>query len=483
MCGIVGVNFKDGQAAMEAYTALLNLQHRGKEAARIVTADGRNYHQGGGKGEVAQVFPSVASLKELKGSLAVGQTRYSTTGGSIDQANLQPICGYFRGCPFYVVHNGNLVNLNSENVECKQSGASDTYLFVQKLMHSRRHDFIDAIIEVISGLRGSFCFIILFEGKLIAIKDRFGFCPLVIGKKNGGYIVASETCALDMVHATFERDVMPGELLVIAADSICTIQWTKNTELKFSVFEFIYFLRPDSIIFGVEAGLARQFTGRRLAKRHGVPAQMILPIPDSANELALGYFTEIVKTQPDIIYEPYGFFRSHSVGRTFIEPIHEDKKRAQRQKFNTRWPVFKNVDEIIILDDSLIRSNVMRGRIDDLGELAASRLAFFQNQAESFGSKHVHARIGSPPYSYGDYYGVDTYRHGEKLAIRSANGDVAKLAKQLGLATLAYADLYGDVIAGILDAQAYLGISGYFTPDSFYTGPFTGIYPDGIGVY
>lgn len=483
MCGIIGVIYNKEPAVFDAYIGLMNEQHRGKEAAGIVTLDGNKYHDKFGIGEVAQVFPDDDSLEELVGSAAIGQTRYATTGGSIDQTNLQPIAGYFHGRPFYIAHNGNIVNLNEDNTICKKDGVSDTYLVAQKIMVSKKKGFVDALIETFKGLKGSFSFIILFEGHMYVAKDRYGFCPLVFGKKNGGYVVASETCALDMIGASEIRDVLPGEMLIISAKGFESIKWTTKTDLKFAIFEFIYFLRPDSIIFGVHVGLARQFTGRRMAKRYGCLAPMMMPVPDSANDLFTGYASEIIKTNPSVILQQNAFFRSHYVGRTFLQAIQSDRERLQRQKFHTSWPLFLGADEVLVLDDSLIRSTVVRGRIKDLRALISERSKYSSKLAKDFGIKKIHFLVGSPPYAYPDYYGVDTYREGEELAIKSTNGDIPKLAEKLGLATLGYADLEEDVIGGILDAQEFMGISNHFTQDSFYTGPFTGIYPDGTGLY
>ncbi len=472
MCGIIGIVYDHYLAAKDVYAGLMHLQHRGKEAARIVTTNGQNFYQGGGKGEIARAFSGIESLTKLKGSIGIGQTRYSTTGGSIDWDNLQPIRGYFQErYPFYVVHNGNIVNLNIDNINCRRSGMSDTYQFVQKLAHSKCFDFKEAVIETVKLLKGSFCFIILFEGELIVVKDRFGFCPLVIGKKNGGHVVASETCALDMIGAEFIRDVFPGEITVIAPDSIKTEYWANSTNLKFSIFEFIYFLRPDSKVFGVEAGLARQCIGRRLALRSPVPAGMIVPIPDSANDLALGYYLENLKWHPKAVFQPNAFLRSHYVGRTFIEPLRKNRELAQKQKFNIRSSLFRDVKDVILLDDSLIRSTVMSWRVKDIASLPGNE------------KRRIHARIGSPPYAHGDYYGVDTYRNGESLAIKLFNHNIDKLASHIGLASLVYSDLYEEVIGGILDAQEMTTENGVFDCNSFYTGPFTGDYPDGTGVY
>jgi amidophosphoribosyltransferase len=486
MCGIVGINYNDCQAAQDAYICLYNLQHRGKEGAGIVSYDKHRYYIRKKKGEVAQVFPDKNSLSALKGNIAVAQVRYSTTGAAYREDSHQPIAGWFKGRKFFLVHNGNIVNLNTENVNCKQEGCSDTYLVVRKIEQSKKTNFVDALIEVVKLLEGSFAFIVMYRDRLYVIQDRFGFRPLSMGKKNGGYVVTSETCALDMIEAEYVRTISPGEIVTIKSDGYEVNNWTREVNFKFDIFELIYFSRPDSIVYGVEIGLARYYMGRKLASTHPVAAQLIIPIPDSGNDGSLGYFDEARLHYPELRFIPSALFRSHYVGRTFIEPIHENRIKAQRQKFNTRWMSLLDVSSLIMGDDSLIRSIVIQGRVKTLLDLALKEYFGPYRLQTTINIEHKHTRIFSPPYAYPDPYGVDTYRAEERLIWNDFNGDVARISDHLGLESLAYLSVE-DMIKAVLAAQAfisqYVEIPCVFSENSFYTGPFTGEYPDGTGCY
>jgi len=483
MCGIVGFRYTKEPAAPDAYIGLMHLQHRGKEAAQIVTYDGRQVHRAGGKGEAAQVFSPKGSLAKLAGSVAIGQTRYGTTGGTLNECNWQPIPGNFHGREFYVVHNGNLVNLNKDNTEANRSGVSDTYQFVQLLSQSRKTDFLEAVQDTVRALQGSFCFIIMFRDKLIAIRDRFGFHPLVMGKKNGGYGLASETCALDMAGAEFIRDIHPGEICMIDANGYNASRWTDEIDLKLDIFEFIYFLRPDSIIHGVKVDLARRIAGAILAREHPADADLVVPIPDSANDAGWGYWQAQKGHNPATRIETSAFFRPHIISRTFIEPIQADRQKAQKQKFNTDWTKFLDTQEgVVIVDDSLIRGTTIRARVRDLQQLHGKQYHGLNRMRDKLRIPGLHIRIASPPYRFPDYYGVDTYRAGEDLIINRFSNDTNALARYLGVRSLEYLSLEG-VKASVLQAQQLLGLSNDLDWNSFYTGPFTGIYPDGTGYY
>ena len=485
MCGFVGIVLPDGEAVIESlFVGLQGVQHRGKENAGIVTESQGRYCYKSGRGEIVQVFPSKQSLAKFKGAIGLTQTRYATSGGSYDAQNQQPIKGKFHGRTFFMVHNGNIVNIPETN-GCTREGCSDSYWVVQRVSHSRKRDFVEAIIEVVSGLRGSFCFVFMFNGKLYVVRDRFGFHPLSIGRIGGGWMVVSETRSLDMVKAEFVRDIQPGELVEIGPDGIVSQYWTNQTCLKFDIFEFIYTMSPDSIAHYVLAGQARQMMGKCLAIERPVDIQMIVPVPDSANEAALGYAFELMRQRPELLenslpfLQPELFFRGHNVGRTFLEPTFKSREEAQKVKFNTRWPLLKGIKEIGIVDDSLIRSIVMKGRMDDLLALRFKKMYGLVQMFRGLGIRSVHALITSPPYINPDLYGgADTYRKKEQLAMKKFKGNIKAIADDLGLASLNYLSL-GGTIHAILEAQAKIGLGHDFYPENFYAGPFDGIYPDG----
>lgn len=475
MCGIVGALYGQEEAAPDIYTGLLCLQHRGKDNTQIVTSDGSEFFRAGGKGEAAQVFGKIDSLLPLQGHIGVGQTRYGTTGSTDNPANWQPIEGFFEGKKFFVVHNGNIVNLNPDNASCEIAGASDTVRFVKKLSLSKKSSFVDAVIDTVEELEGSFCLIIMHDGILYAVRDKFGFHPLVLGRKNCGFVVASESCALDMIGAEFVCDIEPGSFYRIGIRGFERKIWAKDRR-KIDIFEFIYFSRPDSIFHGVEVGRARQEAGKILAQEHPAKSQLVISMPNSANEAALGYFNELRKNDPEIEFNPWALFRSHFVGRTFLEALSKDRKLLQKQKFNPRWPSFVGIKELVVVDDSLIRGTVMAG-LRMLFNHINKQLVFHGFSPV----EKIHIRVASPPYFHPDYYGVDTYRRGERLIANDFKHSLDKIADHFGFASLKYLSLEG-LTAGILNAQEILG-SDYFKSDSFYTGPFTGIYPDGIGCY
>jgi amidophosphoribosyltransferase len=315
----------------------------------------------------------------------------------------------------------------------------------------------------------------MHDGILYAVRDKFGFHPLVLGKKNGGYVVASESCALDMIQAKFVSDIEPGSIYQIDSSGYEKMIWAEDTR-KIDIFEFIYFSRPDSFIHGVEVGLARQEAGKILARQHPARCQLVVSMPNSANEAALGYYNELCKNNFKLEFNPWALFRSHFVGRTFLEALSKNRKLLQRQKFNPRWSSFIGISEVVVIDDSLIRGTVMTGLRILFDHINQQLVLHGFNPVEK-----IHIRIASPPYIHPDYYGVDTYRRGETLIADVFNCDLEAMADHFGFASVRYLSLNG-LIDGVLKAQEILR-GNYFAKDSFYAGPFDGIYPDGIGCY
>lgn len=465
MCGLVGVVNQDHPAVDNIYLGLLALQHRGKESAAMSISDQGKTDWLGGPGEAPQAFWN-KDLAQFKGSVGMGHVRYSTAGES-DHDNIQPIEGDFHGHPFFIAHNGNLVNvkelrkLTSSNPLC-----SDTKVVAALLSQSRRSDFETALREILIQLAGAFNFIILFNHQLFVVKDRHGFHPLQIGQRAGDVMIASESCVFDLLNADFTSDVMPGEFLVIDQQKgIRREYWTKETQLRFDIFEYIYFLRPDSVVHGVEAGEARRSMGLTLGSKDGFRPlyHTVIPTPDSGNEAGLGFFQWHDLAETAVKLDPWANFRAHTVGRTFIEPVHEKRIEFLHFKFNPRPRQLKD-KKIALVDDSIVRG---------------STLTVLSRLLRQAGVKEIHARISSPPYLYPDFYGIDTYRKRNELIASNFNGNIRKIAEKIGVDSLKYLSLE-ETINSILEAIPEKTYSP-LTTDTFYTGPFTGEYPEGKG--
>lgn len=467
MCGLVGVVNQEHPAVDDIYLGLLALQHRGKESAAMSISDQNKTDWLGGRGEAPQAFWE-KDLTQYKGSVGMGHVRYSTAGES-DNRNIQPIEGNFHGHPFFIAHNGNLVNANElRKLTSSNPLCSDTKVVADLLSQSRRSDFETALREVLVQLMGAFNFIVLFNHQLYITKDRCGFHPLQIGQRAGDVIIASESCVFDLLNANFTSDIMPGEFLVIDQQKgIRREYWTQETQLRFDIFEYIYFLRPDSIVHGIEAGEARRTMGFRLGfggkGELTPPYNTIIPTPDSGNEASLGFFKWHDLAGTAVKFDPWANFRAHTVGRTFIEPVHEKRIEFLHFKFNPRPRQLKG-RAIALVDDSIVRGSTL---------VVLSRLL------KQAGVKEIHARISSPPYLYPDFYGIDTYRKRNELIASNFNGNISKIAKKIGVDSLRYLSLE-ETIASILAAVPDQAGSP-LTADTFYTGPFTGDYPEGKG--
>jgi len=467
MCGIIGMINQSKPASPDTYLGLMAMQHRGKEGAGICTSIDNKLRIEKGVGELPQAFwryqsyPPLSINLILPGTSAIGQVRYSTTG-TRDEENLQPMIGTFRNQEFAIVHNGNLVN-TKRLAEQTKSGyrASDTRVIADLISQSKESDFETAVVETIKILEGSFNLIFLFDDKLIVVKDRFGFHPMQIGQRESDYIVASESCALDLVGVrSLKRDVLPGEIAVISKDGISINQWCDKIFFKFDIFEYIYFLRPDSIIHGVEAGQSRYWMGYAAAEKCNFEADIVVPISDSGNEAALGFFESMQKINPKIKFRPYALFRPHIVSRTFIEPIHEKRIKALNFKFNPR-PEQLAGKNIILLDDSIVRDHTAKTTIK-LCRQAGAKKVFFVSV--------------SPMYSYPDFYGIDTYREKNEIVARRLNNDLELIRQENGADGLFYNNIESVIEAIIKSAKTPI-----FLPSNFYTGPFTGEYPAGTG--
>ncbi|MBI3087408.1 MAG: amidophosphoribosyltransferase [Candidatus Omnitrophica bacterium] len=421
-CGLFGI-YGHRDAARLTYLGLYSLQHRGEEAAGIVTHDGREMHSFKAQGLVSEVF-NEERLHQLPGRAAIGHTRYSTTGGSVLK-NVQPLLVNCAKGSVAVAHNGNLVNAYELKQRLESSGSIfqttvDSEIILHLLARAANGSFEDSLGECLRELQGAFSLIFLTERALIGCRDPNGFKPLCIGKMNHAYVLASETCALDLIGARFLREVEPGEVVVIDAGgprSLFPFQGT-NTALSHCLFEHVYFARPDSVIFQESVQAVRVKLGRELAREHPVAADFVMPIPDSGNFAALGYSLE------SQIPFAIGIIRNHYVGRTFIQPAQEIRDLKVRVKFNPIREIIKG-KRLVVVDDSIIRGTTTRARIKSLREA---------------GAKEIHMRISCPPTKFSCFYGIDFPTRKELVANRLSLDEIRKF---VGADTLGYLSLEG----------------------------------------
>ncbi|UCF90428.1 MAG: amidophosphoribosyltransferase [Desulfobacterales bacterium] len=444
-CGLFGV-CGHPEASTLAYFGLYALQHRGQESAGIAVVRDDRIFEHKGMGLVSDVF-DMTHLSLLEGDSAIGHVRYSTTGSSI-LTNAQPFLVHHRNKSYAVAHNGNLVNAHTLKNELEQAGSifqttMDSEVFLHLFVKNLRFGFEQALVETVSKLNGAFSFVMLTSrGEVVGIKDPYGFRPLCLGKLNGHYVLASETCALDLVEAEFVRELDPGEIVIISQDGIQSIQTSAAAQRAFCIFEFIYFARPDSTIFGQNVYLMRKAHGRRLAEEAPAQADLVMPFPDSGTYAALGF------SEASGIPFEMGMIRNHYVGRTFIQPTQSMRDFGVRIKLNPVKKLLKNKD-LIIIEDSIIRGTTIKTRVKSLREL---------------GVKRVHMRVSGPPHRFPCHYGIDFSTKGELIA---ASKSVAELKDFLGLDSLHY-----------LSIQGLLHATGIPNPEqNFCKACFDGCYP------
>ena len=444
-CGLFGIHGHP-DAAKLTYFGLYALQHRGQESAGIAVNRETQISAHKGMGLVPDVF-DMPLLEQLGGENAVGHVRYSTTGSSII-SNAQPFVVQHRNKSYALAHNGNLVNAHTLKKELEEAGSifqttMDTEVFLHLFVKNLRHGFEGALIETVSKIKGAFSLVMLTSrGEVIGIKDPHGFRPLCLGRLNGSYVLASETCALDLVQAEYLRELEPGEIVIITDDGIKSIKTGSSSRRSFCIFEFIYFARPDSTIFGQNVYLTRKAHGRQLAREAPVEADLVMPFPDSGTYAALGFSDEC-----GIPFET-GMIRNHYVGRTFIQPTQSMRDFGVRVKLNPIKELLKGKD-IIIIEDSIIRGTTVKTRVKTLRELGVNK---------------IHMRVSGPPHRFPCHYGIDFSTRGELIA---ANKSVDELREFLGLDSLYYLSL-----KGLLDS------SGVEDPaDNFCKACFDGCYP------
>lgn len=473
-CGVFGI-FGTNTASVNTYYGLHSLQHRGQEAAGIISLDKKednkpvlNVYRDNGL--VSEVFADHSIFSEkLPGFAAIGHNRYSTTGSSESTKNIQPFHVNYRLGNLAIAHNGNLTNAKALREELVNAGAifqssSDTEVILHLIARSRLDDQISQIREALQRVVGAFSITILTDDKLIGARDPHGFKPLCIGEVNGAFIITSETCALDINNAKYIRDIEPGEIVVIDKDckkveDIKSFKiWDKPETKKHCVFEYIYFSRPDSLIYGSSVDKMRRKLGKFLAKNHPVRDKdgekvIVISVPDSSNTAAIGYQSELEKMGIDSKFE-IGLIRSHYIGRTFILPGQANREQGVRVKFNTVKGVLKG-KTVVVLDDSIVRGTTSKLLVKLLREA---------------GPKEIHLRISSPPILFPCYYGMD-FPSKEELIANKFSQEIEKIRDHLGVDSLEYMTV-DEMLSSMVDHEK----------TDFCTSCFSGKYPVPIDV-
>ena len=420
-CGVFGVFGHPDAAALTAL-GLHALQHRGQEAAGIVSFDGKQFHAERRLGLVSDHFTKASILDRLQGNMACGHVRYSTTGETILR-NVQPLFADLAGGGFAVAHNGNLTNALTLRNSLVRDGAifqstSDTETILQLVARSDRGNTLSRFTDALFQIEGAYALVVLTNKKLIGARDPLGIRPLILGQLDGHYILASETCALDIIGAQFVREVENGEIVVITEDGLESVKPFPKLAPRPCVFEYIYFSRPDSIIDGKSVYDCRKALGRQLALESAVPADVVIPVPDSGVPAAIGY-----ADQSDIPFE-LGIIRNHYVGRTFIEPQQSIRAFSVKLKHNANR-VHVDGKRVILIDDSIVRGT--------------TSVKIVQMMRDA-GAKEVHLRIGAPPITHPDFYGIDTPDQDQLLA---ANNSLEEMRAYIGADSLAFLSVDG----------------------------------------
>lgn len=444
-CGVVGI-YGNNNASQLAYLALYALQHRGEESAGIVSFNGKKVFQHKGMGLVSDVFKE-SDLKKLKGHLAIGHVRYSTTGSSTVK-NVQPLLINHKKGFIAVAHNGNLTNSVELRNELEDAGSilqttMDSELIVHFLVKDHKNNYREKVVPIAARLEGAYSFVIAINDAIYAIRDPHGFRPLCIGKLDNAYIVASETCALDMIQAKYVRDVEPGETVIIDKNGLTSVKSPAIKKHAFCIFENIYFARPDSNIFTKSVYLTRKNLGKTLAREHPVDADMVMPIPDSGTYAAMGYAEE------SKLPMEMGFVRNHYIGRTFIQPSQLIRDFKVKVKLNPVADVL-NGKRVVIVEDSIVRGTTSRSRVRALRQV---------------GAKEIHMRVSCPPLISPCFYGIDFPTKKELIA---SNHSIEEIRQFIGVDSLRYLSLDGMLSSMILPQG------------EFCTACFTGDYPTEI---
>ncbi|HOW56189.1 MAG TPA: amidophosphoribosyltransferase [Syntrophorhabdaceae bacterium] len=449
MCGIFGI-FDHKDAANLTYLGLHALQHRGQESAGISCTDGETMRTHREMGLVSDIF-NAQVLSGLPGRSAIGHVRYSTSGSSnID--NAQPLMVEYARGHLAMAHNGNLTNAMIVKNELQNYGSifqssSDTEVIIHLIALSHEGSTVERLISSMKRVEGSYSIATLTNSELIALRDPLGFRPLSLGKLKNSYVVSSETCAFDLIGAKYIREIDPGEVLLINNDGLTSIKPFKEAPLRHCIFEFIYFARPDSYMFGKTVYSVRKALGRQLARETAVKADMVIPIPDSGISAALGYSQET-----GVPFE-LGLIRNHYVGRTFIEPRESIRHFGVKLKLNALRDIVKG-KRIVVIDDSIVRATTGRKIIKMLRQ---------------YGAKEVHFRVSSPPTTHPCFYGIDTPSRSQLIA---SSHTVEEINKYLGSDSLQYLT--------VESMQKALGRGEYTYCDACFSGSYPSRFPWGM---
>ena len=416
--GIVG----SSEAAVMAYLGLYSLQHRGQESSGIITSDGLNMYEHKSMGLVSEVFTEEI-LEGLEGDIAIGHNRYSTTGMS-QLVNAQPFMVDCKIGKIAIAHNGNLVNASTLREDMEKKGSifrsgMDSEVILHLIARSRKKKITDMIIDALRQVKGSYSAVFLLQDGVMAARDPNGFRPLCVGRLDDALIFASESCAFDILDAEYIGEVSPGQICIASREGLETIQFSEPAKpLSKCIFEYIYFSRPDSRVFGENVDKVRRKIGRKLSQESPAEADMVISVPDSSNTIALGY-----ANQSGIPFE-LGLIRNHYVGRTFIQPEQAARDWDIKIKFNPVKGVLKN-KKIVVVDDSIVRGSTMKKLVAML---------------RSAGASEIHLRIGSPLITHSCYFGIDTPTRSELIASRYSMDQIREF---LGVDSLAYISLQG----------------------------------------
>ena len=445
MCGIFGI-YPHKDAARLTYLGLYALQHRGEESAGIIVRNGHRVRRYAGMGLASDVFDE-KTIRSLRGDLAVGHVRYSTTGSSYEK-NIQPFLASHKKGHIAIAHNGNLTNIGQLSKELEEKGSifqttMDSELIAHLLVKSKSGDYRQKTIEALQQLEGAYSLVLMLDDVLVGARDPRGWRPLCIGRLDGAYVLASETCALDLIKAQYIRDVEPGEIVFIKKGNLESIKPFSCKRHALCIFEYIYFARPDSNIFGNNVYMARKSLGRQLARECPADCDMVMPIPDSGSYAAVG-FAEESKRPLEV-----GMIRNHYVGRTFIQPSQFIRDFKVRVKLNPIKEILKG-RRIAVIEDSIVRGTTSRIRVRTLRDA---------------GAREIHMRISCPPLRFPCFYGIDFPTKKELIASKRS---VEWIREFLGVDSLSYLSLEGMLGAMPLPKE------------EFCTACFTGEYPTEI---
>jgi amidophosphoribosyltransferase len=439
MCGIFGI-FNHSEAANLTYLGLYALQHRGQESTGIVSSDGKQLYNYRQMGLVSEVFTSDV-LKKLPGKSSIGHVRYSTAGSS-EIRNAQPFVAEYSKGAMAIAHNGNLTNTNLIRGELETYGSifqseMDTEVIVHLIARSKEKTFVGRIIHALKQVEGAYSLLFLSEKEMVAVRDPFGFRPLVLGQIKGTPVIASETCALDLINAKFVREIEPGEVLRISEDGLQSFKPFPPQKSHQCIFEFIYFARPDSYIFNRNVYEVRKALGAQLAKESPADVDMVVPIPDSGFPATLGFAAE------SKIPLELGMIRNHYVGRTFIEPEQRIRHFGVKIKLNPVRELLKG-KKIVSVDDSIVRATTNK-KINRM----------FRNA----GAREIHVRISSPPITHPCFFGIDTPQKSELIA---SSHKVKEIQKYINASSLHYLSLEGlrKCVKGRADHFCYACFTG-----------------------